>query len=208
MPDGANTPPDQSRLYDEASAAFGPALARLAGAYERDSHRRQDLLQDIHFALWRSFATFDGRCSLRTWVYRVAHNVATSHAVRDRRYGRGLVGLDALDDGAAATLGGEAPDARLVEQLDAEGRRARLAALIEQLAAPDRQIVVLYLEGLAAAVIGEVTGLSPANVATKIHRIKRVLAQRVLAERTPPDAPASLAARPTAATARPSRGNR
>jgi RNA polymerase sigma-70 factor (ECF subfamily) len=39
---------------------------------------RRDLLQEIHLALWRSFATFDDRCSLRTWVYRVAHNVATS----------------------------------------------------------------------------------------------------------------------------------
>jgi DNA-directed RNA polymerase specialized sigma24 family protein len=33
-------------------------------------------LQEIRIALWRSFANFDGRCSLRTWVYRVAHNTA------------------------------------------------------------------------------------------------------------------------------------
>ena len=88
MPDaGSHALRDRSRLYDEAAAAFGPALARLAVAYERDPHRRQDLLQDIHFALWRSLAAFDGRCALRTWVYRVAHNVATSHALRDRLEG-------------------------------------------------------------------------------------------------------------------------
>jgi RNA polymerase sigma-70 factor (ECF subfamily) len=34
---------------------------------------------------------------------------------------------------------------------------------------------LLYLEGEQAASIGEVTGLSAANVATKIHRIKRLL---------------------------------
>jgi len=180
-PDGSGHPPaDQSRLYDEAAAAFGPALVRLASAYQRDPHRRQDLLQEIHFALWRSLATFDGRCALRTWVYRVAHNVATSHAMRDRRHGENLVGLDALDN--APALGDDAPANRLAERLDAERQRAKLTELIEQLAAPDRQLVLLYLEGLDAAAIGDVTGLSPANVATKIHRIKRVLARRVLAD--------------------------
>jgi RNA polymerase sigma-70 factor (ECF subfamily) len=69
---------EQERLYVEAAAAFGAALDRLARAYERDSDRRRDLLQDIHVALWRSFARFDHRCSIRTWVYRVAHNTATS----------------------------------------------------------------------------------------------------------------------------------
>ena len=37
----------------------------------RDSDKRRDLFQEIHFAIWRSFAGYDGRCSLRTWVYRV-----------------------------------------------------------------------------------------------------------------------------------------
>jgi RNA polymerase sigma-70 factor (ECF subfamily) len=42
-------------------------------------------MQDIHLALWRSFANFDGRCSLRTWVYRVAHNAAAAHVMRQHR---------------------------------------------------------------------------------------------------------------------------
>jgi DNA-directed RNA polymerase specialized sigma24 family protein len=54
-------------LYEQAAREFGGALQRLGRAYEADPDRRQDLLQDIHIALWRSFATFDGRCSLRTW---------------------------------------------------------------------------------------------------------------------------------------------
>jgi RNA polymerase sigma-70 factor (ECF subfamily) len=68
---------DQLRLYAEVAAEFGGALERLARAYEADSDRCRDLLQEIHVALWRSLARFDGRCSMRTWVYRVAHNVAT-----------------------------------------------------------------------------------------------------------------------------------
>jgi RNA polymerase sigma-70 factor (ECF subfamily) len=48
-------------------------------------------------ALWRSFGSFDGRCSLRTWVYRVAHNVATSQVIRRRGRAPALVGLDELE---------------------------------------------------------------------------------------------------------------
>src|SRR4051795_13053065 len=74
----------QEDLYQEVAAMYGPALARLARAYETDADRVRDLLQDIHVALWQSLARFEGRCSLRTWVYRVAHNVATSQVIRRR----------------------------------------------------------------------------------------------------------------------------
>ncbi len=52
---------------------------------------------------------------------------------------------------------------------------ARLLRLIRRLKPLDRQIILLYLEGERAVSIAEVTGLSPGNVATKIHRIKRLL---------------------------------
>lgn len=54
----------------------------------------------------------------------------------------------------------------------------RLHALIRALKPPDSQIMLLYLEDLDAAAIGEITALSPGAVAVKIHRIKAVLAQR------------------------------
>ena len=74
----------QDGLYTQIVGEFGAALERLARAYERNADERQALLQEIHVALWRSLPGFKGRCSVRTWVYRVAHNVATSHAVRSR----------------------------------------------------------------------------------------------------------------------------
>src|SRR6195256_1206535 len=89
--------PRQDGLYAEAAATYGAALERLARAYESDADRRLDLLQEVHVALWRSFAAFDGRCSLRTWVYRVAHNVATSQVSRRRSRAPTLVGLDELE---------------------------------------------------------------------------------------------------------------
>jgi RNA polymerase sigma-70 factor (ECF subfamily) len=52
----------------------------------------------------------------------------------------------------------------------------RLYALIQRLNPLDRQVILLYLEGLDAPSIGETTGISSGYVATKIHRIKTILA--------------------------------
>src|SRR5438105_3422769 len=72
-------------LYTRTTAEYGDALDRLGRAYEADAEKRRDLLQEIHIALWRSFEHFQGRCSLRTWIYRVAHHAAVSHVIRQRR---------------------------------------------------------------------------------------------------------------------------
>ena len=157
-------------MYEEAAEAYAAALERLGRAYEADADRRRDLLQDIHLALWRSFERFDRRCSLRTWVYRVAHNVAASYVVRQRRTYGGLVGLEEIErlpverEGAAAVERG--------------AELEQLLRMVRRLKPADRQIMLLYLEGMDAASIGDVTGISPANVAMKIHRAKEVLVRR------------------------------
>ena len=158
---GAETHND---LYEQASAAWGPALRRLAKGYEADPDRRRDLLQEIHLQLWRSLRLFDGRCSLQTWVYRVAHNVGASHIVRSRRASAPLVDLDALET-EPGYVDGEA-------QANQQFLLSRPLDRIHRLKPLDRQIMLLYLEGEPASSIAEITGLSPANVATKIHRIK------------------------------------
>jgi RNA polymerase sigma-70 factor (ECF subfamily) len=161
----------QDELYQEATAAYGAALHRLAGGYEADPDKRKDLLQEVHLALWRSFQGFDGRCSLRTWVYRVAHNAATTYVIRQRRiHASALISLE--DAGA------------LADPVEGQGRADqrhsldRLLDLIQQLKPLDRQVILSYLEGLDAAETAEITGISAGNVATKIHRIKNLLAQR------------------------------
>jgi RNA polymerase sigma-70 factor (ECF subfamily) len=161
----------QNGRYTEAAAAFGPALERLARAYERDPDKRRDLLQDIHVALWRSLARFDDRCSLRTWVYRVAHNTATSKVLRPQTNAPTLVAIDDSLESLAETADGE-------QVLDRRRALERLHDLIRQLKPLDRQVMLLYLEQLDAASIAEITGLSAANVATKVSRIKQLLVQR------------------------------
>jgi RNA polymerase sigma-70 factor (ECF subfamily) len=56
----------------------------------------------------------------------------------------------------------------------------QIYALIQRPNPADRQIIMLYLEDLDAASIGEITGISPGYAATKIHRIKRILAECLL----------------------------
>jgi RNA polymerase sigma-70 factor (ECF subfamily) len=156
----------QDDRYREAAAAYGAALERLARAYEADADYRRDLLQEIHLALWRSFAGWDARCGLRTWVYRVAHNAAISHVIRQRRTNSHvLVSLEELEQVPDPS----APDTAKQEAL------SRLLPLVRQLKPLDRQVILSYLEGMDAAAIGEITGLAPGNVATKIHRIKNIL---------------------------------
>jgi len=54
----------------------------------------------------------------------------------------------------------------------------RLSLLIQRLDPLDRQVMVLYLEGMQADMISEITGISSGNVPMKIHRIKNVLGRR------------------------------
>ena len=155
---------DRDKLFSEALSQLGPALARVAAGYEADREVRRDLLQEMHAALWRSLEAFDGRCSLKTWTWRVAHNVGASHLGRHRAKFVELEDLAVENDVEA--------------WLDRSRALERLTGLVHALKAADRQLLMLYLEGLDAGLISEVTGLSTSNVATKIHRLKATLARR------------------------------
>ena len=156
----------QDDLYQQAASEYGAALARLARGYEADPDKQRDLLQEIHISLWRSLEGFDGLCSLRTWVYRVAHNAATSYVIRQRRARPQM--LVSLDEVEALPIEGET---------DRKVALNQLTALIQRLKPSDRQVILAWLDGMDAAEIGELTGLSSGNVATKVHRIKSILAR-------------------------------
>ena len=155
-------------LYLEAADMFAHAMQRLARATEADPDRRRDLLQDMHFHLWKSLSTFDDRCSMSTWVYRVIHNVAATHVDREHRRSGERVDLSAI--------------AELPDSLDVSGVVERDDALtklhewIRSLKITDRQVITLYLEDLSASEISEITGLKPGAIATRISRLKTQLA--------------------------------
>lgn len=171
-PSGCDVDSAPEVLFERVAADFAAPLARLVRAHEADPTLQQDLLQEIHLALWRSLRTFDRRCSLRTWVYRVAHHVAATHILRGRRHkARQFTSLDDAELAAANT--------DLAAQVDAAQVLQRLYDLIQCLAPLDREIIILHLEGLPADEIAEIAGLTSTNIHTKIHRIRQLLATRV-----------------------------
>jgi RNA polymerase sigma-70 factor (ECF subfamily) len=158
-------------LFTEAIARYGAALDRLVRAYEADPDRRRDLSQEVQLAVWRSLGKFEARCSLRTWIYRVAHNTAANHIVRQRR--AGISRLVTLKEVEAA------PDPT-DHQRNVEEHIAldRLLRLIHRLRPMDRQVMLLYLEDMDAESIGEITGISAGNVRVLVHRVKSILARQ------------------------------
>ena len=166
--------PQRDELYETAIREFGRALDRLAAGYEADPERRHDLRQDIHLQLWRSFEVFDGRCSLKTWTFRVAHNTAVSYVNRERRKNAGFVSLEEIER--------TAPSQDREPDIDRQRALHRLSQFIRQLKPLDRQIMISYLEDMDMATIAEITGLTPANVGMKIHRIKSILSTCFLEE--------------------------
>jgi RNA polymerase sigma-70 factor (ECF subfamily) len=168
---GVDSGVGQDALFERMTSEFAAPLARLARAHEADASLQQDLLQDIHVALWRSLPAFGGRCSLRTWVYRVAHNAAATHVLRRRRVAKHLVSLDEIDI-ASETRGLEAV-------VDEAQMLARLQALIQRLKPLDREVLVLHLEGLSLDDIAEIAGLTRGNTGTKLHRIRTLLAKQL-----------------------------
>ncbi len=163
---------EQDRLYQKALDEYAAEIARFVIGYERNAAKRQDLLQEVQFAIWRSMVGFKQQCSLRTWVYRVAHNIGATHVHRQLRITEKsieeLTGQElAMAEGAEVQISEHSLDF------------ARVLNLIHALTALDRELMLLYLEGMNAAEISEITGLSTRNVATKIHRIKQLLSTQL-----------------------------
>lgn len=162
---------EQDRLFADAIGRFGGALARMARGYEADADLRRDLEQDIQVALWQSFAGFDGRCAIGTWVWRVAHNRATSHIIARRRHTRRR--WTNIEDVELAS-----DDPTPLERATSDQAMGEILSIIDRLDPPDRQILLLYLEGIAGSEIGEITGVTPDVVAAKVHRFKTMLTRR------------------------------
>ncbi len=69
------------RIFEE----YAPAIERLAGAYAAAREDREDLVQEIAAALWRALPGYRAEASQRTWLYRIAHNVAITATFKQRQ---------------------------------------------------------------------------------------------------------------------------
>jgi len=153
---------DDRRRFAELIAAYAAPIRRLCSAYAVATPDREDLFQDIFLAVWRALPAFRGDATVRTWLYRIAHNVALTWQKRDRRRQRRETPLEA--DVADLQSAGP-PDLR----------RLALERAIGSLNPGDRTLTLLWLEGLSAAEIEDVTGVKAATVAVRLSRIRKQL---------------------------------
>lgn len=79
-----------SELYQRHSVAILNYLARLV----HEATEAEDLLQDTFVAVWRGAAQYRGQAQVKTWIYRIAHNLAVS-CLRRRKP---LTSFDEMDD--------------------------------------------------------------------------------------------------------------
>jgi RNA polymerase sigma-70 factor (ECF subfamily) len=150
---------DDKARFSELMEAFAGPIRRLCAAYALGAADREDLFQDIFLAVWRALPGFRGDSSMRTWLYRIAHNVALTWQTRDRRR---QSREQPLENDVAVTG-------------DMDLRRLALNHAIAGMNPADRTLTLLWLEGLSAAEIEDVTGVKSATVAVRLSRIRKQL---------------------------------
>jgi RNA polymerase sigma-70 factor (ECF subfamily) len=181
------------RVGDEE--AFGQLIDRyyramlyVAQGFVRTNSAAEEVVQDTLLAVVEGLPRFEGRSSLKTWMFRILVNRARTRGARQRRCltfsclrsdranprndltppadASTAVGTESASlDPAAVVLNQELGDA--------------LWAAVDQLPAPQRQVLVLRdVEGGIAAEVCDILGLSDANQRILLHRARtRVRAQ-------------------------------
>lgn len=161
--EGAVSPPTLD--VEAVLREHGPMLARIAGSYESEPARRDDLLQEISVAVWRALPGWRGDASLRTFAARVAHNRAIDHLVREKRARGEELHDDQHVDATTGPFG----------HAEAHQRRRDLLAAVRRLPLGQRQVVVLALEGFSQREIGDTLDLEENTVTQRLGRARRQL---------------------------------
>lgn len=183
-----------ARLRDRDEVAFGlvldawsSGLLRLAGSFVSSSDSAAEVVQDTWLAVIQGIDGFDGRSSLKTWVYRILVNTAKRRGVRESRTSSwDSVRPTAEDAGPTvdpSRFGGlgdpypghwrEFPAPWPSPETDALAGevRAQVAAALAEL--PDRQRIVVTLrdvEGYDAEEVCTILGITAANQRVLLHR--------------------------------------
>ena len=136
-------------------------IIKIARAYSKTLHDKEDLINDITLELWKSFGRFKGGSKISTWIYRIALNTSMNYK-RKREKDR-LFFLDDLKQIENLSW--------LIEQPDSSHSEI-LYQCIDELNQLNKAIILLYLDGNSHDDISDITVLSKTNVGTRISRIK------------------------------------
>ena len=136
-------------------------IIKIARAYSKTLHDKEDLINDITLELWKSFGRFKGDSKISTWIYRIALNTSMNYK-RKREKDRFFF-LDDLKQIENLNW--------LIEQPDSSHSEI-LYQCIDELNQLNKAIILLYLDGNSHDEISDITGISKTNVGTRISRIK------------------------------------
>lgn len=177
------------QAFADLVARYHPAMVRLALLHVRSRAVAEEVAQDAWLGLLRGIDRFEGRSTLRTWLFRIVVNRAISAGVRERMHLP--VGEDELEtadgrfsqDGWWVTPPTHWSD-EVLDRVAAPALVARVREVIAELPPMQRDVVTLRdVEGLSAADTCAVLGISDLSQRVQLHkargRIRSVLEQEV-----------------------------
>jgi RNA polymerase sigma-70 factor, ECF subfamily len=186
---------DDTDLVDRLRAGDESAFVALIGLYQQRMLRlaemtvgsravAEEVTQDTWLAVVRGVERFEGRSTLKTWLFHILLNRARSTAGRELRAGRPTKESDDRFDKSGAWVIPPEPWAdRADDRLVAERLAARVQAFLPRLPESQREVVVLRdLEGLSAEDVTAIVGITDGNQRVLLHRGRAHLRQLLSAE--------------------------
>jgi RNA polymerase sigma factor (sigma-70 family) len=182
------TPADPQALMAQVRDGSEAALEALVGHFQGellgffyhltfDQLLAEELAQDVFVKVWHARSRWVQTASVRTWLYRIAHNRWIDH-LRTRRT---LTSLDdGEDDRLAATL--PAREDRSPGAADGMAKEIteRIAAALDLLPTGQREVFVLANNhGLRYQDISEVLGIPEGTVKSRMHHAVRTLREEL-----------------------------
>ena len=162
-----------TRAFEVLVLRYQARIVNYASAMVRDAGAAEDVAQETFVRAWRGMGRFRGESSFKTWLYRIATNVARTHLDRHGRQAR--IADRSLDDEAEPLQAGDVPS----PAPDAETSLVRREAIDRALSElPDELRLALVLrdvEGLDYKEIAGVTGAPIGTVESRIFRARRRL---------------------------------
>jgi RNA polymerase sigma-70 factor (ECF subfamily) len=148
------------------------ALCRLARAVVGSGAVAEEVVQDTWLAVVRGVDRFEGRSSLRTWLFHILVNRARTTATRERRSDPGIdPDADRFDHTGVWSSPPVPWSDQVEDRVVAEQVSAAVRALLDDLPDTQRQVVVLRdVEGLSSRAVAELLGVSHGNQRVLLHR--------------------------------------
>jgi RNA polymerase sigma-70 factor, ECF subfamily len=171
---------DRLRAGEEQAFAvlvrrYQPSLLRLACCLVDNRLVAEEAVQDTWMGVVRGIERFEGRSSVKTWLFRVLVNRTRSAASRERRAESATsepCGLDDRFDRSGAWVSPPTPWAEEAEdRVAAEDLARRARACLDRLPASQRRAVLLRdVDGLPAEEVCSTLGISDGNLRVLLHR--------------------------------------